>query len=81
MALYGSSSKSRSPAVLLTGREKIMDFALLTIPAFSITAFMIPDRWPVLDTMKIISFSDARDTPKKLSARSMPVPLRFWPHP
>ena len=63
------------PAVSVTGREKRMDFALLSMPAFSMMAFMISFFFSDLVTMKVISFSSASVTPRNFSAFSIPVPL------
>ncbi len=54
-----------------------MDLALLSMPAFCMMDCMIPFFRAFLATMKIISFSDASETPKNRSARSMPVPLAW----
>ena len=61
----------------VTGREKTMDLALLSMPAFCMMDCMMPFFRDFLATMKIISFSDASETPKNRSARSMPVPLAW----
>ena len=45
------SSVIRRPAVSVTGRENTMDFALLSMPAFSMIAFMIAFFFSVCVTM------------------------------
>ncbi len=57
------------------GREKQMAPAGVPGPVRSAIAFIMAAFSPVLDTMKIISFSSARDTPKNLLARFAPVPF------
>ena len=73
--LYSSVSRVRRPASPLTGRENTRDWALLFMPAWSMTAFMMGFLSSTRARMKINSRSEAMDTPKNRLASSVPVPL------
>ena len=67
-----SSSNFLSPATSDTGSEKHIAPAFVSGPAFLFIARMISDFLPAADTMYIISFSSARDTPKNFSVLVFP---------